>query len=692
MIFSFLKISELSRLGIRNSHRFFFAHFFLPLIILGLSSHRGFAAPVFTSPSTASVNEGVSAGTAVYTAVATESGNTLTYSLSGTDAASFSINSSTGVVTINSVPNYETKSSYSFNVKASDTGGASSTQAVTLSVNDLPPVITSPTTASVNEGVAAGTAVYTAVAADPAGGTVTYSLSGPDAASFTINSTTGVVTINNSPDFETKSSYSFSVKASDPTGEFNIQTVTLSVNDLPPVITSPTSASVNEGVAAGTAVYTAIAADPAGGTVTYSLSGVDAAFFSINATTGVVTINNTPDYETKSTYTFNVKASDPTGEFNIQTVTLSVNDLPPVITSSTTASVNEGVAAGTAVYTAVAADPAGGTVIYSLTGLDAASFSINSITGVVTINNAPDYETKSSYSFSVKASDPTGEFNIQAVTLSVNDLPPVITSSTTASVNEGVAAGTVVYTAIAADPAGGTVIYSLTGLDAASFSINSITGVVTINNAPDYETKSSYNFTVRASDLSGASSAQAVMLSVNDLPPVITSPTTASVNTGVSAGTTVYTAVAADPAGGTVTYSLSGTDAASFTINASTGVVTINNTPDFETKSSYSFNIKASDPSGAFNTKAVTVTVNPIIASTPPNLTGMSFSGNGGFGFQFTNLAGASFTALASTNLTLPLSNWTVLGPITDSPPGQYHFSDPQSTNNPHRFYRVRSP
>jgi hypothetical protein len=781
------KISEFCRWGTRNLRKFFSAHFFLPIILLGLTAQQGFATPVFSSSTIASVNEGVSAGTPVYTAVATEPGNTLAYSLQGSDAAAFTINASTGVVTINNSPDFETKSSYSFTVKASDSSAASSTlavtisvndlppvitsattanvnegaasattvyvatatdpagglvtysltgtdavaftinsttgvvtinnspdfetkasytftikasdpsgafntQVVTLSVNDLPPVISSPTTANINEGVSAGTVVYTTVAADPAGGTVTYSLSGIDAAAFTINASTGVVTINNSPDFETKSSYTFTVRASDPSGAFNTQPVTLSVNDLPPVITSPTTASVNEGVAAGTVVYTVVAADPAGGTVTYSLTGTDATAFTINATTGVVTINSVPDFETKSSYSFTIRASDPSGAFNMQAVTLNVNDLPPVITSPTTANVSEGAAAGTVVYTAVAADPAGGTVTYSLSGIDAAAFTINASTGVVTINNPPDFETKSSYTFTVKASDPFGVFNMQTVTLSVIDLPPVISSPTTANVSEGAAAGTVVYTVVAADPAGGTVTYSLTGVDAAAFTINASTGVVTINNPPDFETKSSYTFTIKASDPFGAFNTQVVTLSVNDLPPVITSSSTASVNNGVNAGTTVYTAVAADPAGGTVTYSLSGTDASSFTINSTTGVVTINSVPNYAAKSSYSFNVKASDPSGLASTQAVTVTVNQVIASTPPNLTGLSFSGNSGFGFQFTNIAGASFTALASTNLTLPSSNWIVLGSITDSPPGHYHFSDPQSTTNLHRFYRVRSP
>ncbi len=186
-----------------------------------------------------------------------------------------------------------------------------------------------------------------------------------------INSATGVVTINATPDFESKSAYNFTVKAADPSGLFNAEAVTLNINDLPPVISSASTASVNEGVAAGTAVYTAMAADPAGGTVTYALSGADASAFTINSSTGVVTINATPDFETKSTYNFTVKAADPSGLFNTEAVTLNINDLPPVIISVTTASVNEGVAAGTTVYTAMAADPAGGTVTYVLSGADA---------------------------------------------------------------------------------------------------------------------------------------------------------------------------------------------------------------------------------------------------------------------------------------------------------------------------------
>ena len=81
------------------------------------------------------------------------------------------------------------------------------------------------------------------------------------------------------------------------------------------------------------------------------------------------------------------------------------------------------------------------------------------------------------------------------------------------------------------------------------------------------------------------------------------------------------------------------------------------------------------------------------LASVPlPRLTGATLFGNGAFQFGFSNLSGVPFTALATTNLTLPSSNWTVLGPATEIFPGQFQFIDFAATNFPYRFYQIRSP
>jgi hypothetical protein len=108
-------------------------------------------------------------------------------------------------------------------------------------------------------------------------------------------------------------------------------------------------------------------------------------------------------------------------------------------------------------------------------------------------------------------------------------------------------------------------------------------------------------------------------------------------------------------------------------------------------------------PNGAFqfaftNTPAVTNYIATNITTTiitnwstrgPPRITGYTTNITTTL---TTNTSENTVTVLTTTNLLLPLTNWTVLGTVTDSPPGHFQFTDPQATNRPMRFYRVRSP
>ena len=76
----------------------------------------------------------------------------------------------------------------------------------------------------------------------------------------------------------------------------------------------------------------------------------------------------------------------------------------------------------------------------------------------------------------------------------------------------------------------------------------------------------------------------------------------------------------------------------------------------------------------------------PIIVGSPAKLPG------GAIQFSFINVPGASFTILAASDPSLPLANWTVLGPATEISSGRFQFTDSQAGVNPRRFYRVRSP
>ncbi|MGJ4931283.1 tail fiber protein [Bradyrhizobium sp. HKCCYLS2038] len=390
-------------------------------------------------------------------------------------------------------------------------------------------------------------------------------------------------------------------------------------SDNPAQISIAVATAVNEGIPAGSVVYSAAAAGPAGPGLTYILANADPAL-GIDAATGDVTLNAVPSFEAHGgTYSFDVIVSAANGVFVAeQAVTVAVNDLPPAFSSPTTATVDEGTSTATVVYQALAAEPGGNPVTYSLLGADAAAFTIDPVTGAVTFKAVPSHDLKPSYDIVVQADETHGGHLSaqQAVTIHVAAVAPTFISAPTADVAEATAKGTTVYTAVATEPGGhGTITYSLLpGGDASSFSIDAHSGAVTLETVPDFETKSSYSFTVQATETSGLSTTQTVTLAVDDLPPVISSADHAVITSGTPTGTTVYKAVAADPAGGAVTYALVGglaDDASAFQIDAATGAVTSSFTADLALRSNYHFTIAASDPSGATSTEAVTIDVVP---------------------------------------------------------------------------------
>jgi hypothetical protein len=78
-----------------------------------------------------------------------------------------------------------------------------------------------------------------------------------------------------------------------------------------------------------------------------------------------------------------------------------------------------------------------------------------------------------------------------------------------------------------------------------------------------------------------------------------------------------------------------------------------------------------------------------------PTLSGAAIGPDGTFSFGFTNVPGNTFTILTTTNVSLALTNWTVLGSVTDAPAGSgmYTYVDAGgATNSEQRHYMVRWP
>ena len=360
--------------------------------------------PVFTSSATADVAENQ---TDAYRAVATDAdSDTLSYSLSGTDADRFMIDAATGEVRFIEAPDFEAPGDadadnvYDIIVTASDGANtAERTVAIMVTDENEAPIFTSDAAVSVAENQ---TTAYAAVATDVDGDDLSYNLSGTDAALFMIDATTGEVRFIEAPDFDNPGDadgdnvYDIVVTASDGTNSTD-QTVAITVTDEnePPIFTSDAAVSVAENQ---TAAYAAVATDVDGNDLSYNLSGTDAALFMIDAATGEVRFIEAPDFDNPgdadgdNVYDIVVTASDGTNSTD-QTVAITVTDEnePPIFTSDAAVSVAEN---QTAAYAAVATDVDGDDLSYNLSGTDAALFMIDAATGEVRFIEAPDFENR----------------------------------------------------------------------------------------------------------------------------------------------------------------------------------------------------------------------------------------------------------------------------------------------------------
>ena len=234
------------------------------------------------------------------------------------------------------------------------------------------------------------------------------------------------------------------------------------------------------------------------GNLSYSITDVDNKF-SINSSTGEVTLANALDYETKTSHSFTVTVSDGTTTSS-ETFTLNVTDVDLAFSASLASSSQlETISTGTTIVTSSASDGEG-TVSYSITDADN-KFAINSSTGDVTLANALDYETKTSHSFTVTATDgvttTSQTFTLTVDNAAINTLAVTLANSG-AALAESSGSGTSVGSSSINNPDSDSVSYTLSGTGSSDFAVDS-SGNITTNASLDFETAKSYALTLTAS-------------------------------------------------------------------------------------------------------------------------------------------------------------------------------------------------
>ncbi|OWF51636.1 Cadherin EGF LAG seven-pass G-type receptor 3 [Mizuhopecten yessoensis] len=520
---------------------------------------------------------------------------------SGDDASNKFTISGNNVQTTSTAIDYDSMSGQSFLytlvITGVDTPGspssantATATVYVTVtSQNDNTPSISGPSTSTVSEDSAAGTTVCTMTASDADygdDGTLSFSIVGGNTGGlFGVSSSSGVVYLAGTLDFEITMSHELVIKVSD--GGNSVltatSTVTITVTDVndnsPTCSSAPYVFSVNEQTSATPVTVTTLACTDgdAGTSLQYAIaSGNSDTCFALDALTGVLTTACTLDYDTGSQhYALVTTVTD--GTFTT-TVTLAVNlvpvnDITPSFGSSTTVTIAESSSAGTAILTYTAADSDASPhniekyEITSVTNSGSSFFMIDMTSAVIYLSQAVDFETSQNYVLILEATDGGSLTGTGTVTVSVTDVndntPSCTPTAHVTSVSEDAALNAVVIADLSCSDgdAGTSLVYSVTSRPVSThFAVSETGGVASlvVNSALDYETTSYYVLAVSVSD-GGTSSTVSVVVNVgnvNEAGPVFNPVTYAvafSESTSVSSVLATVTATDADT--DTITYS-----------------------------------------------------------------------------------------------------------------------------------------
>ena len=597
----------------------------------------------------------------------TASGGTggIQYSITGgNEEGTFSIDSSTGVISLAALLNYETTMSYTLSIVAQSTGATSVTGTATQIVNvddvNESPYFSTPC-ATTNEGCSfmigenqpADTPVNgSVVAMDPdlpsvSNGMLSYRFDeSAFIPPFSVDQN-GQITTTTSLDREERETYTLTLIVSDGCLGCSISiqtTVTVTVmdeNDNAPVFTQgPMTAQVAENSASDFVVAQYIANDRDSGAnaeIEYSLSfSGDAIPFSLHSATGVLTVSGSIDYETVQSYTVSITARNPGSAQSASVTTvieiLNLNDNSPIFSQDPyLMSIPEHSTAETITVEAMDADrDQAGEVRYSIVGGNFQNaFAIGSQSGVITIIGDIDRETVTSFSLTVEARDrgtPQRRRSTAKVEITVTDIndnaPNFLQDPYSTQVREDVSVPFNVLQVLASDidepgSSNSELVYSITGgNNAGMFAIDASTGQIQVVQSLDFETIPSYMLDLMVMDrgnasLSDVSNATINLININEDPPVLSGSQEVDISELASVSSVVAVFNALDPDNNVVTLAItSGNDENKFAIgmNSGMGMITLFSSLDYETTTSYLLEISASD--GSQNTTAMlTVTV-----------------------------------------------------------------------------------
>ncbi|KAL2077818.1 hypothetical protein ACEWY4_027322 [Coilia grayii] len=490
------------------------------------------------------------------------SGRLISYNLKNNENGIFFLDTSTGSLTLERELDFERKQVYNLTVRAVDHGlprSLSSSCFIVVEVLDVNENLNSPAftefvyTAHVAEDSAIGTSVLTVTAVDKdlgRDGVVRYFIhDGSGLGVFTVDEETGVIRTLDTLDRETITHYWLTVYATD-LGTVPLVSWTevylevLDINDNPPKLSQPIYfALIQENQPPDQSVLQVSATDvdrSSENKLTYQILDSQRTYFTIDATTGVISTLAELDREQKTEHIIEVIVTDNGNPPLRSTASVVIrvedeNDNGPLFSHKifqVRLPERHGNHTPQEVYRMVARDNdegPNGMITYSLQDNQEGRFEIHPVTGIVTSKG--DFSPGQYTILTIKASDHGSPVRTSTARLDIEWLPTPNPSAEPLAFDEAHFTFAVMETdpvshmvgIISTEITSNLLWFDVTGGDEdQDFDIDKNTGSIVVARCLDAGKKSNYNLTVRVTDGSQAITTQAYIrvLDMNEHRPV----------------------------------------------------------------------------------------------------------------------------------------------------------------------------
>ncbi len=377
-------------------------------------------------------------------------------------------------------------------------------------VNDVKPILDD-LILSINEDQSVGFVLDTITGSDVDGDSLSYTiLSQSPVDAFAIRDMGELRVLDNTLiDYETAIAHIISVQVSDGV-YFDTAQVTVNLNNMNdnPLEFTDTTFSISEGALIGDTVGVKLGFDADGLNLTYSIVSQEITGAFTYDSNGVIMVNDNSTFDfdgnnTKLDLTVMVTDGIDSATAFISIFLTDENDNLPNLVGDTI-SISEEVSIGSITAKLVGSDlDKNDTLNYFIqSGNSNSDFTVNSVSGILTVANDLIYERDSIYDLVVYANSntDTAYASIRIVIINVN-VKPVITLLDTLRIDENTIEGEIVtgqYTGIDEDST--QVIWGL--LDSTFFNIDSLTGQLTLkaDSTLNYEVQGTIPITLTASD------------------------------------------------------------------------------------------------------------------------------------------------------------------------------------------------